>query len=225
MRALDLTGQVFGRLTALSRSKRTAGKAGVFWDCLCACGETTCVLAGALRSGNTGSCGCGHSENLAKRNRKHDKTRTPEYVIWSAMLDRCRNPNNKSFHLYGGRGIQVCPEWEDFSRFLADMGTRPEGMSIERDDTNGNYEAGNCRWATKLEQANNTRTNHRLTAFGETKTLAQWTRDARCVISRAQTLGKRIARGWEPEHALTKTTHTQSAEAHARALLSFTEVK
>lgn len=80
---------------------------------------------------------------------------TPEYAVWSLMRDRCNNPNNKSFSYYGGRGISVTSRWDDFTVFLADMGPRPKGQTIDRIDSDGNYEPGNCKWATRKEQSRN----------------------------------------------------------------------
>ena len=100
--------------------------------------------------------------------------RTPTYRIWIAMRSRCTNPNNAGFHKYGGRGIKVCARWQSFENFFADMGERPEGMTLEREDNDGNYEPTNCRWATPAEQSRNTRRNRMLTYAGETLCMADW---------------------------------------------------
>ena len=127
-------------------------------------------------------------------------TKTPEYIVWCGMRDRCRNPNNKRFARYGGRGINICTRWEDFALFREDMGLRPSPKyAIERIDNDGNYEPGNCRWATKTEQAANQAHTHLLTAFSKTLPVTAWARELG--ISRT-TIRDRLRRGWSPEEAL-----------------------
>lgn len=92
-----------------------------------------------------------------KHGHKRERWTSPEYQSWSAMRSRCRNPNDTDYHRYGGRGIVVCERWSTFEPFLHDMGPRPEGKTLDRIDSNGNYEPGNCRWATHKEQRANQR--------------------------------------------------------------------
>jgi hypothetical protein len=94
----------------------------------------------------------------------HGMSGTPTYASWQAMKARCQNPNDIGWRLYGGRGIKVCPEWQTFVGFLADMGERPEETSLDRIDPDGHYEPGNCRWADSITQANNTRRMHQMRA-------------------------------------------------------------
>lgn len=131
---------------------------------------------------------------------------SPTYKIWHNMKDRCLNSNNTFFHCYGGRGITVCERWMRFENFLADMGERPEGLSIGRIDNNGNYEPGNCRWETAEQQSNNTRRTVYLTAFGQTLTLTEWSK--RLNLDRNM-VRSRLMYGWTHEDALTKPCGTR----------------
>jgi hypothetical protein len=194
-------GTRFGRLTI----HKCLGRAGVRnelqYDATCDCGSESKPFHSNLISGRTASCGCTH--------RKHGMTDTPTFKSWLSMRGRCNNPNDPTFALYGGRGITVCERWNDqvngFSNFLADLGERPSlKYSIERINTDGNYEPGNCRWATQSEQANNKRTNHTLTFAGKTQNITQWSKETG--IPRI-TISKRIDAGWAVERALSEAVH------------------
>jgi hypothetical protein len=158
---VDLTGHRFGRLIAL---RRTYENKRSMWLCRCDCGESKLVPYASLAYGLTRSCGCLQRELISKRTFRHGEARSPgreetvEYKTWAAMLGRCRNPKHQAYKNYGGRGITVCDRWLTFENFLADMGRRPsKELSIDRINNDGNYEPGNCRWATRKEQIANQR--------------------------------------------------------------------
>jgi hypothetical protein len=167
----DLTGRQFGRLRIIRRAADhiCPSQAVRRWDCVCDCGKKIAVIAASLTSGKTKSCGCLHRE-MGYTNRSN----TPGYSkkalqCWSQMKARCANPKHRSFKYYGGRGITVCARWigsNGLTNFLADMGERPTGLSIDRINNNGNYEPGNCRWATWKEQSNNKSNSRRTKAEG-----------------------------------------------------------
>lgn len=195
----DLVGQVFGRRTVIKEIP-FPGKTSL-WLCHCECGREQTLAASVIRS-NGKSCGCFKSERTSQIKRKHGLTGQAEHRIWNNMLNRCRNKKMHGWPNYGGRGIKVCERWGDFQCFLADMGERPSDKhSIDRVDVNGDYEPGNCRWATPLEQNNNRRTNVFVTAQGKTQTLAQWARDLGCG---PEAIKARIWRGLSPEEAVTR---------------------
>jgi hypothetical protein len=212
-RTKDLTGNVFGRLTVLGYVGVNKNRA-VLWLCLCECQRHHVVLGGSLKNGGTQSCGCLQKESASQYSKRHGMWGAPEYRIWRSMLNRCALQSDPAYPDYGGRGISVCAHWQlAFMNFYADIGARPSPKhSIDRIDVEGHYSCGhcaqcieqgrnaNCQWATRTQQANNTRRNHFLEFQGERLTIAQWS--GKTEIN-ARTLHERIATGWSVERALT----------------------
>ena len=203
----DLTGQKFGRLVVMGMSNKRGDNNRVYWDCLCECGNIIKSLSFNLKNGGVRSCGCLRREKVGKINLVHGFGRRKskfisEYHIYKSMIFRCLNSNNSAFFNYGGRGIQVCQRWlNSFEDFLEDMGPRPgPEYSIDRIDNNGDYCPENCRWATKIEQANNTRVNVRKVFNNEEMTITQW---GRKLNIRVKVLESRFKMGWSIERAFT----------------------
>lgn len=173
------------------------------WHCVCACGAEAVVGHNNLRSGSSKSCGCQKRRLLAEKHTTHGMNRTPTHYSWLNMISRCRHKSSPSYKEYGGRGIAVCPEWQGptgFATFLAHMGERPSGMTLDRIDTNGNYEPSNCRWATNGVQARNKRHSRFVTYAGETLPLADWA--TRCGIYRSKLHTRIFTLNWPIGQAL-----------------------
>lgn len=198
----DLTGQRFGRLVATNDAGRSrSGK--VLWRVRCDCGSGKIVVGGDLRSGRTTSCGCYSSEVVSQRNETHGMTKTPEYTAWVSMIVRCKYPSATGFERYGGRGITVCEEWaRSFEAFYAYVGPRPSPRhSLDRyPNVNGNYEPGNVRWASTIEQARNKRSTVTVTVGSETRPLAEWCERQGLKYSIVKDRIHKL--GWDPVRAL-----------------------
>jgi hypothetical protein len=218
----NLVGQKFNMLTV------RAMLPGYKCLCDCDCGLTGVVkLCHGVKSGGTQSCGCSRSRLISQNRATHGDTRignrAPEYGVWRAMLQRCFDPKSPKYPMYGGRGITVCDEWrKDYSAFLSFVGRRPtSNHSIDRfPNLNGNYEPGNVRWATREQQARNTRSNRFLSAFGARATIAEW---AELAELNPRLISKRLALGWEAERILSQdveTTEERRLRATAKALAS-----
>lgn len=189
-------GAKYGRLTVVREADPIVLKNGQKASrslVKCECDAEIIVRNSDIKTGNTTSCGC-------LRKQKHRNTLHPEYWVWAAIKTRCTNMNYRQYADYGGRGIVMCERWKNsFAAFLEDMGPRPSSEhSIERKNNDGNYELDNCRWATRLEQANNTRTNHMFTFYEKTMTMTQWCRIAQI---NPQTVISRLKSGWSEKKA------------------------
>jgi len=174
----DLTGMKFGRLTVLQRVENDK-KGNARFLCQCICDNTIIVLGWCLSTGRTRSCGCLQKECVRNRTLTHgDSNGGLEYSKWLSMKSRCLYQSSDQYHNYGARGIKICDRWiNSYENFLKDMGRCPLGLTLERIDTNGNYEPSNCKWATIYEQAGNRRNNRLLTFNGRTQIMMDWVRE------------------------------------------------
>jgi hypothetical protein len=200
---LDMTGWKFGRLTVIKclGLQQTSTRPKNVWLCVCECGADAQILGESLRSGATKSCGCLRAELTSKRLKTHGHSRSSQtYKSWASMIQRCSNPKKKEYGCYGGRGIDVCKRWLVFANFLADMGERPKGLTLDRIDNDLGYGPLNCRWANHIEQSRNRRTNRPLTLDGETLLLSDWAQRIGINIS---TLSERLDK-WPLREALTR---------------------
>ncbi len=158
MKLVEMTGRRYGRLTVIERAENTPGGTAR-WRCKCDCGKETVVVGSYLRNGSIKSCGCYMRENNGRLSLKHGGYKTKLYHVWVQMRSRCRSPKDKNYPYYGGRGISVCDEWQDFRSFqewALSNGYR-EGLTIDRIDNDGDYKPTNCRWVTMAVQAKNKR--------------------------------------------------------------------
>lgn len=209
----DFLGKRFGRLTVISKAdpikEGSSGRLRPAVLCKCDCGNEKVVRIMCLKRGSCVSCGCLARDNASKRLLKHGMTHTRLFSIWDGMLDRCYHSYSIMYKNYGGRGISICDEWQkDFMNFYhwaIDNGYE-DGLTIDRINTDGNYEPSNCRWATYKDQARNRRNNHFLTFNGETKTATEW---AEITGIKLSTLLGRIDKGYSVEKALSMPVQTQ----------------
>jgi len=170
----------------------------------CDCGTEKVVQASRLRLGRTTSCRCCRPSAV----QTHGMTDTREFKAWAAMKMRCGNRSHRAFVHYGGRGITVCEAWRDsFAVFLKDMGPCPPSMTIDRIDNDGDYEPGNCRWATRKEQANNRRSNKPITVGKRTQGIRDWAAE---VGEHPETLRSRILAGWSHTRAIFEPVESKN---------------
>lgn len=211
---IDLSGQKFGRLTVISKAGKTSN--GNFkWLCRCDCGAIKEFASGALRSGTTISCGCWIREMTSKRSYTHGETKLRLHHIWAGMKARCNYEKAINYKDYGGRGIKVCEEWTNsyiaFRDWALSNGYN-DSLSIDRIKSDGNYEPSNCRWATKIVQANNKRTNRTIIIDGVKNTVTEW---GRIYKIDPQAIWARLNRGWDEMTAVI----TPSDQSHKGGLI------
>ena len=211
-------GEKYGRLTVLHEiePRRYINSDGRmrykhYWHCCCECGNETDVAEGALKRGDIRSCGCLRKDVTGRKRKTHGLTGTRLFCIYHGIKSRCYNKNDKYYYNYGGRGITMCDEWlNDFNSFVkwanengySDIPYNVGGVSIDRIDNDKGYSPDNCRWATRIEQNNNTRTNRRITVNGETHTVSEWSRITGIEL---HVINDRIRKhGFTPEESIMK---------------------
>lgn len=182
--ARDLSGQRFGRWTVIGRADDSITKKGyhnIMWHCVCDCGTSKDVRGKSLTEGISKSCGCLMRECVSERMSQHNGFGTRLYAVWNSMRQRCNNPNNQAYENYGGRGISICPQWDDFGVFRAwaeSVGYRDDAergeLTLDRIDVDKDYSPDNCRFVDMRTQANNRRRSIIVEYDGESHPLSVW---------------------------------------------------
>ena len=208
---VDIVGKKYNKLTVIMKTGRNK-RGKTLYLCRCDCGEEPIIVGSKIKNGATKSCGCaklGHGQAL--------EGGTSEYNIWRSMKQRCSNSKDKSYPRYGGRGIKVCKRWTNsFENFIKDVGERPTSEhSIDRKKNDGNYEPTNCKWSTRKEQANNTRTNRIIEYNGIKKTLSEWSESTGLSI---RCIKWRLDNNWTVKKALITPSKNNAGTAHSRSL-------
>lgn len=204
-KALELTGKRFGRLVVLERDFSMVGSRS-YWKCKCDCGNECIVLGTNLTIGHTKSCGCFNVDHAMKHGKARSHKPTRLYTVWLNMRARCLIKTNNNYQHYGGRGISICDEWDEFSAFEKwalengyDESAERGKCTLDRIDVNGNYEPSNCRWVSSTIQQRNKRNTPTLKYRGEEKTLREWCEIFKVPYQRAYW---RMKHGWTPNEVL-----------------------
>lgn len=196
--AKDLSGQRFTRLVAQKRIGTSPDRQAL-WMCICDCGKEISVASGHLKSAHTKSCGCFNTDSTLQRFTTHGESYGSTFAAWRNMKQRCTNPKNPAYPNYGGRGITVCDRWMVFENFLADMGKRPDGTSIDRVDNDAGYSKENCRWTDRATQSRNKRSTVLIEINGVFKCAKDWAKEFNVD---QQSLSKRIRAGIDGSTAI-----------------------
>lgn len=211
---MDLTGQTFSSLTVVSRAPNAWRKNGkqmaTMWNCRCECGKESIVSTGNLRSGGTRSCGCLLLKIMGSQFKTHGKSETAAYRAWGRIKNRCSNPLRSNYYYYGAKGVTVCDRWlNSFENFYADMGDPPSpSHSIDRKDNSLGYSPDNCKWSTRIEQANNKSNNVFFAFNGQNKTIPEWSRESG--VSRAVLYYRIQIKRWPIDKALSTPVRRSS---------------
>lgn len=211
----DLTGMTYGRLYVLGINRK--GRNGkIYYDCICECGNYSVVSASDLKQGHTKSCGCFQRESSKERHTTHGLSYSKVRMLWRNMISRCECEDNKEYHNYGGRGIEVCREWHNLDTFATwayengfDEQKGRSEQTIDRIDNNGNYCPENCRFTDMVTQSNNKRNNRRIICGRETHTLAEWSKITG--INRT-TISARLNSGMSEEEALGRSETIENGD-------------
>lgn len=216
---IDPVGLRIGRLiiTEFAGIKVTPmGVRRTLWRCLCDCGGETTISAKIIAAKTSQSCGCLQKERVSISAKTHGESKTKLYKVWTAMRQRCNNPNDQQYENYGARGITVCDRWNaSFASFKADVGVGRRGLSLDRIDNNKGYGPDNFRWATGSEQLSNTRRTIHIAHNGETMTLKQWS--VRLGFP-YMTLARRLKAGWTVEKSIETPINLNRSNTHRRRL-------
>lgn len=189
---IDMTGKKYGNSIAIRHVGKCSGRQYT-WLFACDCGKEFVAVGCEVRRGSINECPSCAAQRKLNSVTTHGKTNSPEYAIWTAMKSRCHNQNTIHYADYGGRGIKVCDRWKNsFENFFFDMGCKPDGMTIDRINNDGDYDPKNCKWASRLDQSNNKRNNRIITINGESMTLSQWSK--KCKVGES-TIRKRLSYG------------------------------
>lgn len=213
---IHMIGRRFGRLVVESEGPRSeSDRAQRRFYCRCDCGNQSLALGYNLRTGHTQSCGCMLLEKCAENARRlhttHGMSYTPTHRSWRNMVHRCTKPSDSSYCRYGALGVTVCARWleqngQGFLNFIADVGERPAGMTLDRIENTKGYEPGNCRWATPSQQQNNRTTTKFIEYAGQRKSVGEWAKEKGINFG---VLAFRVKAGWSAERALTEPVQKQ----------------